>query len=151
MDLNENREAHRRFVALCRSGQFIETTGEDWSFETIVAHLIATDRLMTAAVLELLDGRQPALDNRPCLSPTYLSAICAAGGGREGLLALYEGSGEELALVAAALSDELAAKDVPVYFVDDGVVRVEREMPLAPLLSSFHIDGHTEQLSALQR
>ena len=63
-----------------------------WNADQVLTHLVAIDRMVTAAAAELLSGGIPVVDNPAAQSVAYLNAIVAAAGRRDLLQTLDQAS-----------------------------------------------------------
>jgi len=117
-----------------------------WDVDTVLAHVIASSRMLAAASAELLSGRTPVVDNRPTQSRPYLDAIARSAASRSELVESVRRCGQELMILAAQLSEEQIATRVPTIIVDAGRIRVERPVAFSSLLEPPHIHEHLEQL-----
>ncbi len=132
-------------------GSFTSPDPGEWSADQVLAHVVASDRMVAAAAAELLAGRVPVIDNRPTQSLAYLEAIAGSAGGFDELVRLVERSGHEVLTLARQLDESRLDVNVPAILMDGGRIRVERPIPFATLLKPFHVEGHTAQLTALAR
>lgn len=119
---------------------------DDWDLDTVLAHVVATGRMLVAASAELLSGRVPVVDNRPTQSRQYLDAIVTGAGGRDELVGTVRRSAQELVYVAAQLTPEQIATRVPTIIVDGGQIRVQQPVEFSSLLGPSHLREHLEQV-----
>lgn len=149
MEVMPLRDAYARLVEVAEDDGFAAPAPGEWRAELILAHVIASTRMIAAAAAELLAGRTPVLDNRPTQSVAYLEAIAGAAESWEELVREVERTGRELLTLAARLEEAELTVQVPAIFVDGGVIRVQRPIPFRTLVAPTHIEGHTEQLRSL--
>jgi hypothetical protein len=150
MDAEQITLAHDALLAVARDGPFGPPAAGSWPAPLIVAHLIATDRLIATALVDLSEGRGELVDNSVCQSSAYLAAIVASCDSFSDLLDTYAHSGRELAALVGSLDPALGDAALPVRFYDDGAVGYEGPFPIARLIGPFHSDGHAAQLTALR-
>ena len=148
MDIAELEAAYAEFLEAGESA-VATSSGTGWGTGTILAHVIASSRMLAAASAELLAGRIPVVDNRPTQFVPYLDAIVRAAGGHAELLDTTRRSGLELMLLAAQLGEGQIAASVPTIILDGGRIRVERPVPFSSLLGPAHVRDHLGQLRAL--
>jgi len=122
---------------------------DGWDTTAVVAHVIASNRMVAAACAELMSGRVPVADNRPTQSEAYLGAIIASADGLEGLVTALAGSAREVAILAGQLDQDRAETLVPTIIVDGGRYRVERPVAFSALLAPAHVLEHRDQIAAL--
>lgn len=149
MEITALQHAHEALLEIANAGRFEKPSPGDWGAERILAHVIATNRMIAAATAELLAGRTPVMDNRPTQSAAYLDAIADAAGSWAEFLRALDGSNREVLALAAQLTEAQLAVKVPAIFVDGGVIRVERPIPFSLVVGTGHIDGHAQQLRSL--
>jgi hypothetical protein len=150
METSSIEKAHDGLVALAREGGFGEPEEGEWNASQIVAHIIASYRMVTDAGSWLLAGLPARLDNRLTQSLQYLGAIVAAAGDWDGLIVALDQAGGELLQVVGALDAATAESKVAAYLVHADAVRVDGEWVFGDILGDFHTIGHTEQLAALR-
>jgi hypothetical protein len=148
MDITELEAAYAEFLEAGK-GTVATSSGTGWGTSTVLAHVIASSRMLAAASAELLAGRIPVVDNRPTQSVPYLDAIVRATGGHAELLDTTRRSGLELMFLAAQLGEGQIATSVPTIILDGGQIRVERPVPFSSLLGPGHVRDHLGQLRAL--
>jgi hypothetical protein len=136
MDTTALEAAYRRLLDVARPGGFRAPADRGgWTAELMLAHVIATDRLLAATTVEVLAGGDGArYDNRPATREAYLAEIGRAAGDWGGLVATARQCGLELVLLARRLSDAQAATAVPVCIRDGEEVRVDATLPWAGVL-----------------
>lgn len=149
MNTTELEAGYRELLDAASAGTPAATSGGAWSASTVLAHVIASSRMLTAASAELLAGRIPVVDNRPSQSRHYLDAIVIAAEGDTGLVDTVRRSGQELVILAAQLDDEQIATNVPTIILDGGRIRVQHPVPFSTLLRAEHIREHLAQLCEL--
>jgi hypothetical protein len=148
MDITELEAAYAELLTAGERGA-TPSSGTGWDTGTVLAHVIASSRMLAAASAELLAGRIPVVDNRPTQSRPYLEAIGRAAGSHAELLRTVQRSGTELTILAAQLGERQIATSVPTIILDAGRIRVERPVPFSSLLGPGHVREHLEQLRAL--
>jgi hypothetical protein len=151
MEITALKHAYDALLEQAHDRRFVDPAQYEWAAERILAHVIATNRMIAAGAAELLAGRIPVLDNRPTQSAAYLDAIVSVAGTWPELVQTVDRSNREVLTLAAQLSDEHLAVRVPAIFVDNGAIRVERPIPFQMVLGAGHVEGHTEQLGGLAR
>lgn len=111
MDTTELEAAYRELTKAGEADKVGDTIGpgEPWSADFVLAHVVASSRMLAAASAELLAGRIPVIDNRPTQSWHYLSAIVESAAGRRELLHMVRRSGHELVILVGQLSPEQTA------------------------------------------
>ena len=149
MNTTELQASYRELFGVASVGVPAATPGGAWSASTVLAHVIASSRMLSAASADLLAGRIPVVDNRPSQSRHYLDAIVIAAEADTGLLDTVRRSGQELVILAAQLDDEQIATNVPTIILDDGRIRVQRPVPFSTLLRAEHIREHQAQICEL--
>lgn len=150
METSTIEKAHDEFVAQAREGGFGEPQEGEWDASQIVAHIIASYRMITDAGAWLLAGLPARLDNRLTQSSEYLGAIVAAAGDWDGLITALEQAGHELIHIVEAIDPATAATELPSFLVHAGETRVDGEFVFGDMLGDFHTIGHGEQLAALR-
>lgn len=143
-------KAHDEFVELARGGGFGSPDEGEWDAANIVAHIIASYRMVTLAGAELLTGGAPRLDNR-FTADQYLAAVISAAEDWDGLLRELDQAGREMFHVVVAIDEEVAMTALPAFLVHAGETRVDGEFVFGDLLGDFHAVGHGEQLARLRR
>jgi hypothetical protein len=149
VDTAELEAAYGEFLQAAADAGPAAPSGDGWDVDTVLAHVAASSRMLSAATAELLSGRIPVVDNRPTQSRQYLDAIVRSAAGRGELLGTVRRSGQELVILVSQLAEEQAATSVPTIIVDGGRIRVERPVPYSRLLEASHIREHLEQLHGL--
>jgi hypothetical protein len=146
MDTTEFEAAYGALLEAAAIAGLGVPSEEAWDVDTVLAHIIASSRMLAAASAELLSGRTPVVDNRPTQSRAYFDAIARSAARRSELVGSVRRCGQELVILASQLSEEQTARRVPTIIVDAGRVRVERPVAFSSLLESGHIHEHLEQL-----
>lgn len=146
--------AYRRFIAVAREGGFRPPADRSaWPAEHLVAHVLANDRLLSAATAEILAGGAPSYDNTPATLEPYLAEIGRAAGDWDGLVATARQCGLELVMLARRLDGAAVDRPVQVRILDGGTVRVEGMVPWSGVLATqaeVHLPAHTEELEQLR-
>lgn len=154
MDTTALEAAYRRLLDVARPGGFRPPADASaWPAEHVLAHVVATDRLLAATTAEILAGAQPRYDNHPATREALLVDIGRAAGGWDGLVTTVRQCGLELVLLARRLTDEQAATATPVRIVEDGEVRVDAPLPWSGVLhthAEVHLPERTAALEALR-
>lgn len=153
MDTTGLESAYRSLLAVARREGFRAPADQSaWSAELILANVVATDRLLTAATAEVLAGQRPCYDNVPATREAYLQALARAAGDWEGLVADARRSGLALVLLVRELAGDAAATPVQVRILEGDVVRAESPMPWASVIATHaevHLPERRAQLEAL--
>jgi hypothetical protein len=150
MDTETIEKAHEDFAALAREEGFGGPDEGEWDAAHIVAHIIASYRMVTLAGAELLCGAAPRLDNRYTQSEDYLGAIISAAVDWDGLLRELDQSGGEMFQIVRVVDEALAATALPSMLVHAGETRVDGDFVFGDLIGDFHMVGHGEQLAQLR-
>jgi hypothetical protein len=151
VDTTELEAGYRELLEAAGAGVPAATSGDAWNASTVLAHVIASSRMLAAASAELLAGRIPVVDNRPTQSRRYLDAIVSAADGDASLVDTVRRSGQELVTLASQLDDKHIGTDVPTIILDNGRIRIQRPVPFSALLGPAHLREHLEQLCELLR
>jgi len=149
VDMTELEAAYAGLLEAAGRDILAMSSGAEWGASTVLAHVIASSRMLAAASAELLAGRIPVVDNRPTQSRPYLDAIIQAAGSHAELLETMRKSGLELVILAAQLGEGQIATSVPTIILDGTRIRVERPIAFSSLLDPGHIREHLKQLRAL--
>lgn len=155
MDTATLEAAYRRLIDLARPGGFrAPADSSDWSAELVLAHVVATDRMLSATTAEVLAGGEHArYDNRPATREAYLLEIGRAAADWDGLVSVARQCGLELVMLARRLTEAQAATPVPTCICDGDEVRIDAPMPWSGVLhthAEVHLPGHIERLEALR-
>ncbi len=150
MDTTKLESAYEALVQAAGATGLGAPADGEWDADTVLAHVVASSRMVAAASAELLEGRIPVVDNRPTQSGHYLEAIVRSAASRVELLATMRSSGRELVILASWLDEKQIATSVPAIIVDAGRIRVQRPVPFSTLLEPSHVRGHLEQLQGLR-
>lgn len=138
MDTSALESAYRRLLAVARGGAFRPPAERDgWPAELVLAHIIATNRLLTVTTAVLLDGGEPAYDNHAAVVEAHLHEIARAAGDTGGLVETTRTSGLELVMLARRLDDATAATAVPTRIRAAGQVRMDTPMPWSGVLNTY--------------
>jgi hypothetical protein len=141
------------FVAMLRSGGFA-APAEGWPAELVAAHVALNNDEFTRVAEAIGRGEQPAYDNAPAVDEATLRALVDRVGDLAGLADEVERSAARLAAARAALSDEQAAREVPIRITSDGHLVRDAPGPIGRWIegnAAFHLEAHLEQLAALRR
>ena len=154
MDTTTLEGAYRDLLTAARDGGFRAPADQGaWTAEQVLAHVVATDRLLIGVTAELLAGGSPTYDNAVATRTPYLDALGRAAGGWDALVATVRATGLELVYLARELHDSAAATPVPTRIVDGDTVRVEAPMPWSGVLNTHaevHLPEHRAQLDGLR-
>ncbi len=148
-DIADLQAAYDELLEAAASAGASVPSEDDWGVDTVLAHVVASSRMLAAASAELLSSRIPVVDNRPTQCREYLDAIVSSAGSREALLGTVRNCGHELTLLASQLPDGRELTSVPTIIVDAGRTRVERPVPFSTLLDPSHVREHLGQLRSL--
>lgn len=150
MDTSQLEAAYAELIESGQAGAAV-ADNDAWDADTVLAHVVASNRMIAAASADLLDGRIPVVDNRATQSPYYLAAIVASAPTRSDLLAVVDRSAREVVTLATQLSPEQVAVSVPTIILDGGRIRVQRPAAFSTLLEPTHIRVHVDQLLGLRQ
>jgi hypothetical protein len=150
VDTTELEAVYRKLLEAASDAGPAARSRDAWDVDTVLAHVIASSRMLAAACAELLSERIPVVDNRPTQSRQYLDAIVASVGGRDELLDTLRRSGQEVVILASQLREAQIAIRVPTIIVDGGRIQAQRPLPFSKLLEPSHVREHLAQLLALQ-
>ncbi|QBI20598.1 hypothetical protein ER308_14210 [Egibacter rhizosphaerae] len=154
MDTSALETGYRELLETARAGGFGEPGGDgSWTADRVLAHVVASARLLGVTTAEVGAGTGPTYDNAPTTREAYLDAIARAAGGWDGLLSAARAAGLELVYVVRALGEDAAASPVPTRIVDGDTVRVEAPMPWSGVLNTHaevHLPEHRARLEALR-
>lgn len=137
MDTTALEGAYRELLGTAREGGF-RPPGDAaaWTAEQVLAHVVATDRLLLGVTAAVLAGGSPSYGNAATQHAPYLDAIARAAGGWDGLVATVRATGLELVYLLRELGDGEAATPVPTRIIDGDTVRVEAPMPWSGVLNT---------------
>jgi hypothetical protein len=150
MDLSELEGAYEELVRLAGTDFKADKDDGSWDADTVIAHVIASSRIVAAATAELLAGRIPVVDNRATQSLPYLKAIAAGAGSRTALVSELRSAGREVTLLVGRLGAKQLVISVPTIILDADTIRVQRPVPFVELAGSGHLEEHLSQLKALR-
>jgi hypothetical protein len=151
MDVAALQSAYDRFIDAARDLGGTSSPEGEWAPELVLAHLIATDRMITATAAQVLACGEGRFDSRATQSVPYLEAIAAVAGSWDGLLTEVRRAADELMAVAARIEPEHARVMIPSYVVDHGHPVIDGPAPLEQLVmvpALLHLSGHAEQLKS---
>ena len=150
MDTTELEAAYRELLEAAADAGPAARSRDAWDVDTVLAHVVASSRMLAAACAELLSGRIPVVDNRPTQSWEYLDAIVSSAGGRDELLETVRRSGREVIILTSQLGEAQIAIRVPTIFLDGERIKVQRPLPFSEVLEPGHVREHLAQLQAMQ-
>jgi hypothetical protein len=150
VDTTELEAAYRECLKVAADAGLAARSRDAWDVDTVLAHVVASSRMLAAACAELLSGRIPVVDNRPTQTREYLDAIVTSAAGRDELLETVRRSGQEVVILGAQLGESQIAIRVPTIIVDSGRIRVQRPLPFSALLEPSHVREHVAQLQAMR-
>lgn len=152
MNTEELALAYENVITDAKAATYGPPPAGEWDAELIVAHLIANDRLLIAAVGEVLAGHSPTYDNHPACDVDGLSRIVAAASGVDALVDQLRSTSGQVIDLASKLDDARLATMIPTRIVDGDIVQVDQPLPLAAILRAqmaLHLPSHRDQLAAL--
>lgn len=154
MDTPDLEATYRSLLETARAGGF-RTPGDtaQWPAERVLAHVVATDRLLSAVTAGVLAGRTTRYDNAVAGDAAYLDAIARAAGDWDGLVAEVRRCGLELVLLLRQLDDARATTAVHTRLVDGEDVRMESPMPWSGVIATHtqvDLPDHERKLEALR-
>jgi hypothetical protein len=154
MDTTELEAAYRHLIETAREETFRPPADAgEWPAELHIAHVIATDRLLSAATALVLAGSPARYDNAAAAEVAYLAEIGRAAANHDSLVATMRQCGLELVLLARRLDEQQAATPVPTRIVDGDVIRVDAPLPWSGVLNTHaqvHLREHASALQALR-
>ncbi|MFD7256473.1 hypothetical protein [Streptomyces sp. NPDC059874] len=125
----------------------------EWDADRILAHVALVNAATIAAVCSVASGAVTTYDNRVAQDAWTLDRVIALAGGNAGLRDRIRSQGEALrALCGPVLSEAELDTQVPALLLSNGVVLVDRPLPLRDLLTGLaesELPGHTKQLLSL--
>jgi len=152
MNTEELRLAYEGILTDAAAATYGPPPAGEWDAELIVAHLVANDNLLVAAMGEVLAGHSPTYDNHAACDVDGLSRIVAAARGFAALVEQLRSTSSQVVELAAKLDDGHAATMIPTRIVDGGTVQVDQPLPLAAILraqTALHLPSHRAQLATL--
>jgi hypothetical protein len=152
MNTQEVALAYENVVTDAKAAAYRPPPAGEWGAELILAHLIANDGLLVAALGEVLAGHCPTYDNAPAIDVDGLSRIVAGAGGVDALVDQLRATSSLVVELTSKLDDGHAATMIPTRIVDGGTVQVDQPLPLAAILRAqtmLHLPSHRAQLAAL--
>lgn len=152
MNTEELRLAYENVITDTDAATYGPPRAGEWDAELILAHLIANDGLLVAALGEVLAGHSPTYDNHPAVDVGRLSRIAAAAGSVDALITQLRATSSQVVELASKLDDGQLATMIPTRIVDGGTVQVDQPLPLAAILraqTTLHLPSHRDQLAAL--
>jgi hypothetical protein len=153
VDAAELRRAYEAVLAEVDAGGFGPPAEGELSAEQIVAHLAASDELMSEATEAVLAGSPFAYYDLETIHRPQLDALVSACGGLDGLAALLRATSQKLCTLAERLGP---AAETPV----ETVLREGFDLDVADTLPwgrtldlhiRVHLPMHLAQLRALRR
>ena len=152
MNAEELRLAYENVITDAKAATYGRPPAGEWDAELIVAHLIANDGLLAAALGEALAGHSPTYDNHPACDVDGLSRIVAAVGGVDALVDQLRSTSSLVIDLASKLDDAQLATMIPTRIVDGDIVQVDQPLALGAILraqTALHLPSHRDQLAAL--
>jgi hypothetical protein len=148
IDLEQLESGLASFRAVAAGGDFASPDAEDdWTAETVIAHVIVTHRTLAIHAPALLLGETPMYDGRIPHQPGYLAALISVAGDWNGLLEEFERGARELIEVSRTLDPASAGRpfDFPAF---GSALSFQQFLDLH---GSRHLPSHAAQLEALRR
>jgi hypothetical protein len=150
MDTSALAKAYRDFHVAASRGPFNRPSGPGaWSAELVIAHVIASDRLLGASITQLLEGWVAEYDNRVAISLQHLQAIVGSHEDWGHLAGAAQRSGAEVVALSAQVDEETAARPFHVLVRDGDAIRLDQALTLERLIGSqvrAHLPAHTADL-----
>ena len=151
MNTEELRLAYENVITDTDAATYGPPRAGEWDAELILAHLIANDGLLVAALGEVLAGHSPTYDNG-IRGDVGRTLRVAAAGGVDALTKKLRATSSQVVELASKLDDGHLATMIPTRIVDGATVQVDQPLPLAALLraqTTIHLPAHRDQLAAL--
>jgi hypothetical protein len=152
MNNEELALAYENVITDAEAAAYRPPPAGEWGAELILAHLIANDGLLVAALREVLAGHSPTYDNAPAVDVDALSRIVAGAGRVDALIDQLRATSSRVVELASKIDDGHAATMIPTRIVDGGTVQVDQPLPLAAILraqTTLHLPSHRAQLASL--
>jgi hypothetical protein len=124
-----------------------------WNADQILAHLLSVDAAIAAVALGVVSGLRPAFDNRISLDAGNLDRIIAGHSGRADLIDHVRRQAAVLCDLADQLAGDVTSVLVPSLILSNGVLVLDRPIPLAGLIDGLaedHVPVHARQLLDLR-
>jgi uncharacterized protein YbjQ (UPF0145 family) len=145
LSVNHLGQDNREFVALGTAVRAIA--------DQILAHLLSVDAAIAAVALGVVSGSRPAFDNRISLDAGNLDRIIAGHSGRADLIDHVRRQAAVLCDLADQLAGDVTSVLVPSLILSNGVLVLDRPIPLADLIDGLaedHVPVHARQLLDLR-
>jgi hypothetical protein len=158
MDTTPLRHAYRALldaaatVAASGDPSPVPPTGE-WNADQILAHVALVNAATITAASSVASAATTTYDNRLASDTWTIDRVIALAGGNTGLRERIRLQGEALCLLGGPVLSEVELDTlVPALLISNGVVLVDRPLPLRDIITGLaeaELPGHTQQLLAL--
>lgn len=150
MDTRELRAAHDHFLAVARAAAARAGGAGRRTNAQIVAHIIASDRLLANTVALVLAGRPATYDGTMLDVRPYIDSIVDSAPTYLGLIAVAETAAGELCAVLRAVDAIHESALVRMRIVSEDRVMKDEDVPLARLVETHagrHLASHAEEVA----
>jgi hypothetical protein len=153
MDTTALRSAYDRLLEVAAVPDLGDAGDGGWNADQILAHLLSVDAAIAAVALGVVSGSRPAFDNRISLDAGNLDRIIAGHSGRADLIDHVRRQAAVLCDLADLLAGDVTWVPVPSLILSNGVLVLDRPIPLAGLIDGLaedHVPVHARQLLDLR-